>query len=160
MRDGPRHLDRTATGGTVRLIRREEDCARTPAAPASSAKPLAQHALRAGVVVVLGAALLLGAAPGYLRWHEDELIFVTALSHNRTLGTLPANAERIDIPEAAGTALAAILVQSPAAGASGYWVLHLHGNADTALSPGQIRHLERVAAQGSTCWGWTTAAMG
>jgi hypothetical protein len=31
---------------------------------------------------------------------------------------------------------------------TGYWMLHLHGNADSAFSPGQLRHCQTLRHAG------------
>jgi alpha-beta hydrolase superfamily lysophospholipase len=104
--------------------------------------------IRALAVVGLGALLLLGVVLGWLKWHENDLVFNTALSHARPLGPLPATAERLTIPEAAGEPLAAIVFPAASTHDSGFWVLHLHGNADSAFSVAQIRHCQSLRSLG------------
>jgi esterase/lipase len=94
------------------------------------------------------AVLALVASLGWLKWHEDELVFHTELSHARDMGQLPAGAESVTIAAAGGYALAAVLLRAEPAQDSGFWVLHLHGNADSAFSVGQLRHGEQLRALG------------
>jgi pimeloyl-ACP methyl ester carboxylesterase len=110
--------------------------------------PSATRSLRALACLALGAVLMLGGILGWLKLHEDELIFVTQLSHPHRLPPLPGNARRIQIPAPSNTALAAVEVLAPPQADLGYWILHLHGNADTAFSPVQVEHVERLAALG------------
>ena len=97
--------------------------------------------------VLLSGMLALGATLGWLKWHESDLVFETARSHTRRDGVLPAYAERIRIPEHGGT-LAAVELRAAPGHDSGFWVLHLHGNADTAFSIAQLRHCEQLHAWG------------
>src|SRR5580658_7168126 len=93
-------------------------------------------------VVAFGGALL------YLKLHESELVFRTALSHQRATGQLPPEAERLAIREAGGSELAAVILRPERAHDSGYWVLHLHGNADSAFSAEQLSHCESLRRLG------------
>ena len=104
--------------------------------------------LRGLVGVVLIGVALLGASLGWLKWRENELVFETALSHTRHYGPLPSYAEPLTIPGADGAALAAVIMRADPAHDSGFWVLHLHGNADSAFSAPQLRHCERLEALG------------
>jgi uncharacterized protein len=102
-----------------------------------------------GLVAVLAVGLLvLGSILGWLKWHEDELVFATALSHARTNGQIPAGAEKISIPEAAGTPLAAVIFRAETSHDSGFWVLHFHGNAESAFSDTQLRHCKNLTSLG------------
>jgi pimeloyl-ACP methyl ester carboxylesterase len=97
----------------------------------------------------LAAALLaLGGALLYLKLHEDELVFRTAVSHLRTTGRLPAAAERVNIHGPDGSELAAVILRPDAARDSGFWILLLHGNADSAFSSEQLRHCEALRELG------------
>jgi uncharacterized protein len=97
-----------------------------------------------GLVCVLG----MGGALGWLRWNEDALVFATALSRARREAPLPAYAQRLEIPDQDGTRLAALLFPAAPTNDSGYWVLHFHGNADSAFSVVQVRHCEQLRALG------------
>jgi esterase/lipase len=107
-----------------------------------------RRAARWSVAALALAGCALGAVLGWLKLHEAELVFATAASHRRLLTTLPAGAERIAIPLADGEWLAALLLHPDAASDHGYWVLHLHGNAVSAFSGEQVRHVEALRALG------------
>jgi len=92
----------------------------------------------AAVVLALGIALL------YLKLHENELVFRTGISRARATGLLPAGAERLVIHGLDGSELAALILQPDAAHDSAFWILMLHGNADSAFSFEQIRHCESL----------------
>lgn len=96
----------------------------------------------------LGAVLLIGASLGWLKCHENELVFQAARSHWRIDESLPADAEPLALPLKDGSALAALVVQPRATNDAGLWVLHLHGNAASAFERGQLRHCEQLAAVG------------
>jgi alpha-beta hydrolase superfamily lysophospholipase len=85
---------------------------------------------------------MLGGTLAYLKLHESELVFRTALSHTRTNGQLPPGAERLVIRAADGSKLAALILRPQAAHDSAFWILHLHGNADSAFSSEQLRHCD------------------
>lgn len=83
----------------------------------------------------------------WLKGHEHELVFATARSRQHLLKELPAGTERVAIPAKDGTTLAGLVF--PAASADqGYWILLLHGNADSAFSPTQVRHGEALKRSG------------
>ncbi len=97
---------------------------------------------------LIAALLVLGGALAYLRLHESELVFRTALSNTRTTGQLPPGAERLAIREADGSELAGLILRPQAAHDSAFWILHLHGNADSAFSSEQLRHCESLSELG------------
>jgi len=99
-----------------------------------------------GVVVIV--SIVLGSILGWLKLHESELVFHTAESHQRTGGQLPADAERLSIADPDGEQLAALMLRADAAHDSGFWVLHLHGNADSAFSTNQLEHSGRLRELG------------
>lgn len=103
---------------------------------------------------------MLGAILGWLKWHEDELVFATALSHARTNGQIPADAERLTIPGAAGAPLAAVIFRAEASHDSGFWVLHFHGNAESAFSQTQLRHCQNLTALGLNVLGFDYRGFG
>ena len=98
--------------------------------------------------VLLVAVVAIGGVLLYLKLHESELVFHTALSHERATGQLPPGAERIVIPGPGGAQLAGLILRPDAAQDSGYWILHLHGNADSAFSPQQLRHCQSLKQLG------------
>jgi uncharacterized protein len=107
-------------------------------------KPLARMALIAAGVMLLAVA----AAMTWLKVHEDELVFATARSRQHLSTTLPADAERVSVREPGGAELAALVFRAEGPADTGFWVLHLHGNADSAFSPWQLRHCEALRRSG------------
>ena len=68
-------------------------------------KRLAQIALIAGGLVIL----LMALTVGWLKAHEDELVFAAARGRQHLLTVLPADAQRVTVPEPNGVALAALM---------------------------------------------------
>jgi alpha-beta hydrolase superfamily lysophospholipase len=99
-----------------------------------------------GALAVMGllALLVFGATLTWLKWHESDLVFHTAESHAHTNGQVPAYAQRVSIHVSDGTDLAALIFAAESARDSGFWVLHLHGNADSVFSTTQIRHAQNL----------------
>ena len=97
---------------------------------------------------VVTGVLGVGATLGWLRWHEDDLVFETALSRARADAPLPPYAQRLTIAGSDGSALAALLFTADPVHDSGYWVLHLHGNAESAFSAVQVWHCKQLRALG------------
>lgn len=100
------------------------------------------------LAVMLAVMLALVAILGWLKWHEDELVFETGLSHARLSGPLPPYVERVEIDGSEQARLAALIMRADPADDTGFWVLHLHGNADSAFSPLQLQHCERLRSLG------------
>jgi pimeloyl-ACP methyl ester carboxylesterase len=107
-------------------------------------KRFARIALIGGGLVVL----LMAAAMGWLKVHEDDIVFATARGREHLLTVLPADAQRVTVPEPSGAALAALVYRADGDSDNGFWVLHLHGNADSAFSPWQVRHCEALRGAG------------
>jgi fermentation-respiration switch protein FrsA (DUF1100 family) len=107
-------------------------------------KRLAQIALIAGGLVVL----LMVLTMGWLKAHEDEIVFAAARGRQHLLTVLPADAQRVTVPEPNGVALAALMYRADGNPDDAFWVLHLHGNADSAFSPWQVRHCEALRGAG------------
>ena len=102
-----------------------------------------------GLAALAAAALLVLVVPlAWLKWHEPQLVFETTLSRSRAAVQVPADATRLTIPESAGNPLAAIILRADPVHDSGFWVLHLHGNADSAFSALQFRHCQALQALG------------
>jgi uncharacterized protein len=97
---------------------------------------------------LLAAIVAVGGALLYLKLHESELVFRTAMSRERALGQLPPGTERLVIREPDGSQLAGLILRADAANDSAYWILHLHGNADSAFSSEQLRHCESLRQLG------------
>ncbi|HWW21752.1 MAG TPA: alpha/beta hydrolase, partial [Steroidobacteraceae bacterium] len=68
--------------------------------------------------------------------------------HSKPDAPLPAYATPLSIADPDGEQLAALILAADVAHDSGLWVLHLHGNADSAFSAGQLRHAGQLHALG------------
>ena len=73
-------------------------------------KRLAQIALIASGMVVL----LMVLTMGWLKAHEDEVVFAAARGRQHLLTVLPADAQRVTVPEPNGVALAALMYRADA----------------------------------------------
>jgi uncharacterized protein len=104
---------------------------------------IARIALIGGGVAVLVMAL----AMIWLKAHEDELVFAAERSRQHLLSVLPADAERVAVPGPGGE-LAGVVYRADGGGDGTFWMLHLHGNADSAFSPWQVRHCEALRRSG------------
>lgn len=110
---------------------------------ALAAKRIARIALIAAGLGVL----VIGLALVWLKAHEDELVFAAARSRQHLLTELPADAVRVTVPGSNGARLAGLVFRADGTG-DAYWVLHLHGNADSTFSPWQVRHCEALRRSG------------
>lgn len=90
-------------------------------------------------VLLLAVGVPYAAAIVWLKLHETELVFQAQRSR-RPPGALPDAARETTIPLASGVALRGVVMDAVQPAAHPYWILHLHGNADTAFSAGQLRH--------------------
>ena len=106
-------------------------------------KRIARIALIGGGVAVLVMAL----AMVWLKAHEDELVFAAERSRQHLLSVLPADAERVAVPGPGGE-LAGVVYRADGSADGTFWMLHLHGNADSAFSPWQVRHCEALRRSG------------
>jgi alpha-beta hydrolase superfamily lysophospholipase len=104
--------------------------------------------IRVALIGVMSLIVLTAGAVVWLKLHESELVFATERSRLYLIKDLPADAERISIPVAAGTELAGLVFHPGAANDTGYWILQLHGNADSAFSPWQLRHCQAIRRAG------------
>jgi fermentation-respiration switch protein FrsA (DUF1100 family) len=93
-------------------------------------------------------ALIVAGAVGWLKLHEDELVFATASSKLQAISETPSDAERVSIPVSDHVALAGLLYSASPAADTGYFILHLHGNADSAFSAEQVRHCRALSSAG------------
>jgi hypothetical protein len=107
-------------------------------------KRIARLVLFGSGVTVLAMAL----AMMWLKAHEDELVFEAARSRQHLLTVLPADAELAAVAMPNGTQLASLVYRAAGRADDGFWVLHLHGNADSAFSPWQVRHCEALRRSG------------
>ncbi|MEY4762450.1 MAG: hypothetical protein RLZZ200_2306 [Pseudomonadota bacterium] len=95
--------------------------------------------LALAVLVLVYAGIL-----GWLKWHEHELVFATAASRAQPQVAVPEGGETLSITAADGTPLAAVRFRADATQDTGYWILHLHGNAESAFSALQMQHCQRL----------------
>jgi uncharacterized protein len=86
--------------------------------------------------------LIVALAVGWLKLHEDDLVFASARSKLSLVDELPARTERVAIAVEGGTAIAGIVFPAEETRDTKYWVLLLHGNAASAFSADQLRHGE------------------
>jgi uncharacterized protein len=86
--------------------------------------------------------LIVALAVGWLKLHEDDLVFASARSKLSLVGELPTGTERVAIAVDGGGAIAGIVFPAEDTRATGYWVLLLHGNAASAFAADQLRHAE------------------
>lgn len=103
---------------------------------------------RVAALLCVAGVLALSIVLGWLKWHENELVFESEVSRTEVSGRIPAGAERVIIPGVAGAALAAVVLRADPSHDSGLWVLHLHGNAVSAFSSQQLEHVRRLAGSG------------
>jgi fermentation-respiration switch protein FrsA (DUF1100 family) len=102
-------------------------------------------------IMLLGgglAVLAMALAMGWLKAHEGELVFAAARSRQFLLTELPVDAERVAVREPTGVELAGVVYRTAAGADDAFWVLHLHGNADSAFSRWQVRHCEALRRSG------------
>jgi len=92
--------------------------------------------------------LIVALGVGWLKFHEDDLVFASARSKLSLVDTLPARAERVSIAVDGGTEIAGIVFPAEEPRDTGYWVLLLHGNAASAFSADQLRHGEVLQSAG------------
>ena len=100
------------------------------------------------VAAIVLAVLALGGTLLYLKLHESQLVFRVAESHAHTTDQLPAGAERLVIYGPGGSELAGVILRSHADNDTGFWILHLHGNAVSAFSAELLRHCESLRQTG------------
>ena len=97
--------------------------------------------------------LIVALAVGWLKLHEDDLVFASAQSKLSLAEELPTRAERVAITVDGDTAIAGVVFQAEESRDTGYWILLLHGNAASAFSADQLRHGEVLRAAGFSVLG-------
>jgi uncharacterized protein len=104
----------------------------------------------ARIVLIAGGAVVLVVAIAmiWLKAHEGDIVFAAERSRQHILRALPADAERVALPVASTVELAGLVYRADSTADNGFWVLHLHGNADSAFSPWQVRHCEALRRSG------------
>src|SRR5450755_549049 len=108
-------------------------------------------ARRIARIVLVGAGLLvllMTIAMLWLKVHEDELVFAAARSRQHILTALPADVERVIVPVPNGAGLASLVFRADSGADNGFWMLLLHGNADSTFSRWQVRHCEALREAG------------
>lgn len=108
-------------------------------------------AMRVTLMASIVAGLLVLAiaiATIWLKAHEGDLVFAAAPSRQYQLAAPPAGAQRTLVRGRAGADLASLVYRADAAADNGFWILHLHGNADSAFSPWQVKHCEALRQAG------------
>ena len=108
----------------------------------------ARALFRWGLVGIGAIMLALAASLSYLKLNESELVFRASSSHQRLVGALPASVEPVSIPLSDGEQLAGLILRAEPSQDRGYWILHLHGNAVSAFSAEQLRHVELLRHAG------------
>lgn len=98
-------------------------------------------------IAVAVPVLIVALAVGWLKLHEDQLVFASARSKLFLIHE-PPDTERISIPVTENARLAGLVFRADADRDLGYWILQLHGNADSAFSADQIRHCEALRRAG------------
>ncbi len=109
---------------------------------------IARRIARLALICIAALVLVEAGAVAWLKLHENELVFAEARSRLHLLKDLPDDAEQISIPAAGGNRLAGLLFHANRANDTGYWILHLHGNADSAFSAWQVRHCQALRRMG------------
>lgn len=92
--------------------------------------------------------LIAALAMLWLKTHEDELVFAGAISRQNLMESLPADAELIAVPVTNSPDLAGLVFRAEPGTGNGFWILQLHGNADSAFSRWQVRHCEALRLAG------------
>jgi fermentation-respiration switch protein FrsA (DUF1100 family) len=102
-------------------------------------------------IVLIGAGLLvlvMTVAMTWLKAHEDDIVFAAARSRQNILTVLPADVQRVSVPTPNGGRLASLVYRADSGADNGFWVLLLHGNADSTFSRWQVRHCEALREAG------------
>jgi uncharacterized protein len=102
-------------------------------------------------IALVGAGLLIlvmTLATVWLKAHEDDIVFAAARSRQNVLTELPADAQRVTVPIPNGSGLASLVYPADSGADNGFWILLLHGNADSTFSRWQVRHCEALREAG------------
>jgi len=94
------------------------------------------------------AVLIVTVAMIWLKAHEEELVFAAARGRQHLLTKFPADAQQVAVPVRNSADLAGLVFRADSGADTGFWVLHLHGNADSAFSAWQLRHCEALRGFG------------
>lgn len=108
-------------------------------------------AKRAALAVLIGTGLIvlvMTVALVWLKVHEDDLVFAAERGRQHLLTAFPPDAQRTLIHGQDGADLASLAFRADPGADNGFWVLQLHGNADSAFSPWQVKHCEALRRSG------------
>ena len=94
------------------------------------------------IVLVMSIALV------WLKAHEDELVFAAERGRQHLLTAFPPDAQRTLVRGRDGADIVALAFRADPGADTGFWVLQLHGNADSAFSPWQVKHCEALRQSG------------
>jgi alpha-beta hydrolase superfamily lysophospholipase len=111
------------------------------------------HIKRIALVVISVVLVTLAIPLAWLKAHEAELVFRVDQSRTRVNETLPAGFDRISIPAVDGTLLAANIIRAATDHDNGLWIVHLHGNSETAFSNTQYEHAQVLQRLGFSVLG-------
>jgi fermentation-respiration switch protein FrsA (DUF1100 family) len=104
------------------------------------------------VLLTVGGVVLLPlvSALSWLKWHEADLVFQNERSYglNAFNGLTSPYMSGVEFAVASGERLQGLVLKPDVASDSGFWILHLHGNADSAFSAGQIGHAKKLRELG------------
>jgi uncharacterized protein len=111
--------------------------------------------LRLPLRIAIGVLLVfvvfpVGGALVFLKLNESKLVFRTDLSlrWKALPSPTPPGLSEVRLPAPGGEPLHGYTATPDAGRELGYWVLHLHGNADSAFSTGQQRNVQRLRERG------------
>lgn len=104
----------------------------------------------AAAVFAVFVAFPVAGALVYLKLNEDRLVFQSDRSLRWTglPAAPPPGVQQVLVPAPGGEPLHGYTVTPEPGRALGFWVLHLHGNADSVFSGTQLRNMERLREQG------------
>ena len=106
-------------------------------------------AKRAAQVVMIAVGLIVLVMTTALVWlkaHEDELVFAAERGRQHLLP--PPEAQRTLVRGRDGADLVGLAFRADPGADTGFWVLQLHGNADSAFSRWQVKHCEALRQSG------------
>jgi len=107
-----------------------------------------KRAARVVLIAVGLMVLVMATALVWLKAHEDELVFAAERGRQHLLTAFPPDVQRALVRGLDGADLVALVFHADPGTDTGLWVLQLHGNADSALSPWQVKHCEALRQSG------------
>jgi len=123
-------------------------------------RPL-RAAIAAMALLLCLVLLAMGTALVYLKLNEARLVFAAGFSHawQGLPADAPAGAREVRIPAPGGALHGYILLPSTTQ-QGGYWILHLHGNRDSAFSPVQLHNMQQLRDAGFAVLAFDYAGFG